>query len=191
MGATHVKFRWQPVRGVVGYDLRIARDVDFTLEMHTFRVKGPGLRKLLDRGTWHWVVRSIGPEIESRWSEARQFQLKPRRDIVPPKRPLKLRVRKAGKYKATLIFRRARDPFGIKRYRVFADGKRVTAGRARRVTRQRRAIGVRRLGCGTVYTFTVKAVDRAGNVSDASPPARVRHVRAPTCSRLMRSRRRP
>ena len=170
--STHVKFRWQRTVGAVAYDLRIARDGEFTRAMETHRVKGPGLRKLLGQGRWYWMVRSVGPKIESRWSEVRQFRLKSRRDIVPPRRPLKLRVLRVGKFGVSLAFIRARG--GVKRYRVLANGKLVTTSRGRRVTRRTRALTARRLDCGTLYTFTVKAVDRSRNVSDASPPAKAR-----------------
>lgn len=172
--ATHVRFRWTPAADARAYDLRIARNKAFTREMETHRVKGSKLRLFIEHGRWFWKVRSVGPEIESRWSETASFQLKPRTDVIPPQRPLKLRVLGVGEFRANLAFRRARDPFGVKRYRVFANGKLVTTARGTRVTRKRRTILARKLDCGTVYTFRVKAVDRAGNVSKASPPARAR-----------------
>ena len=172
--ATRVLFRWHEASDALAYDVRIARDADFTRSMETHRVSGPALRLRLEHGRWHWMVRSVGPEIESRWSEVGSFRLRPRRDVIPPKRPLKLRVAKVREFRVELAFRRALDPFGVKRYRVFANGKLVTSARGRRLTRKRRSITARRLECGSVYSFTVKAVDRAGNVSEASPPARAR-----------------
>ena len=172
--ATHARLRWTEISDARAYDVRIARNAAFTREMETHRVKRAKLRVLLEHGRWFWKVRSVGPKIESRWSETQSFRLRPRNDVVAPKRPLKLRVQRAGEFNARLLFRRARDAFGVKRYRVFANGKLVTTARGTRVTRKRRAILARRLRCGTVYTFRVKAVDRAGNVSKASPPARAR-----------------
>ncbi len=169
-----VLFRWRSVPHALAYDVRIARDSEFRRGMKTFRVKRPGTRLSLDPGRWHWKVRSVGPQIESRWSDNRQFRLRPSRDIIPPVRPLKLRVVKQGEFRVKLAFRRAIDRSGIKRYRVFANGKRVANPRGTRVSRKRRTVVVRKLQCGTVYTFRVKAVDRVGNVSAASPRARAR-----------------
>jgi spore germination protein YaaH len=91
----------------------------------------------------------------------------PRKDELPPSRPTALRVTHVGATEVALHFGRARDEFGVARYEIVANGRRVATSRTTRPT-------VAGLRCATAYTFTARAVDRVGHRSKPSPPARAR-----------------
>jgi spore germination protein YaaH len=162
-----VPFRWQKARRARGYDLRVARDRRFKLEMQTLHVRVAKAQLLLIPGRWFWKVRAAG-KVNSRWSNIRQVVVRPKGDAYPPARPTALRVTAVAEGSVTVAFGASKDDRGVKRYELLAgNGKVLGRGAASPFT----AEGI---ACATTFVLRVRAVDTAGHVSQASPVARAR-----------------
>jgi chitodextrinase len=168
--SSRVRFHWASAQKASGYDLRLARNRSFTIGVQTIHVRrASGLATLLG-GAWYWKVRSR-VSIASRWSNIRMLHVRPSKDMFAPSRPGALRVMSVASTSAQLSFIASRDNVRVARYRILANGT------AAATTTSTSPI-VSGLQCMTVYTFTVEALDDAGNVSPASPPA---HARTRSC----------
>jgi spore germination protein YaaH len=161
-----VAFHWRAVVRAAGYELRLARRPSFARVRLSAAVRRPRARLVLSRGVWYWKVRARTSPA-SRWSAARRLRVRPRHDVIAPSRPGRLAVGAVTASGVTLSFTRSVDEFRVAGYLVEADGRRV----ARVAGSPAAGDG---LSCATAYTFTVRAVDAAGNRSAASPPARAR-----------------
>ena len=166
-----VTFHWHPVKRAVSYDLRVARNRSFTLDVQTIHVHRAHGAAILTRGAWYWKVRSR-VRIASRWSNTRMLRLHPAKDLFAPSRPGALRVLNVSSTTAQLSFVPATDNVRVVAYRVLANGATVATTRSS-------SPAVTGLACATVFTFTVVALDAAGNVSRQSPPA---HARTHACT---------
>jgi spore germination protein YaaH/chitodextrinase len=167
---SRIAFHWKASRKVAGYDLRLAQNRSFTLGVQTIHVGAANGRATLPKGAWYWKVRSRA-SIASRWSNTRMLRVRPSLDMFAPSRPGALRVTAVASTSAQLSFLAARDNVRVDRYRVLANEQplAITTSTAPSVTG---------LTCATTYTFNVVALDAAGNVSPASPPA---HARTRPC----------
>lgn len=160
-----VDFRW--TGAAPRYELRLSRSPAFD-GVYDYPARRPGRTVVLDDGVWYWKVRTVDGS-PSPWSPARRVRVVPVVDVVAPKAPSRLRVvaRTAGS--VTVRWRRARDRHGIRAYEILVDGS-----VARRV-RGRRARAVVALECSSpVVAIRVVAIDRSGNRSQPSAPARAR-----------------
>jgi spore germination protein YaaH/chitodextrinase len=176
--ASAVAFRWRAVRSAAGYELRLARRPSFARVRLSAVVRAPRARLLLPRGVWYWKVRAR-TRPASRWSAVRRLSVRPRRDVIAPSRPGRLAVDAVRAGGVTLSFTASSDEFGVAGYLILADGVRVARAAGTPAT-------VNGLSCATPYTFTVQAVDAAGNRSADSPPARARTRACPPGTRPAR-----
>jgi spore germination protein YaaH len=166
-----VAFHWKHGAGTGRFDLRLARNRSFTSGLQTIAVRRTGATVTLAKGAWYWKVRSHG-RIASRWSNTRMVRVRPSKDVFAPSRPGALRITAETDTTATLAFVASKDDVGVAGYRVLANGKRLADATTT-------APALSGLTCATLYTFTVVALDAAGNVSQPSPPA---HMRTRSCS---------
>ncbi|MDX6569756.1 MAG: hypothetical protein QOH15_2334 [Gaiellales bacterium] len=164
-------FHWKTRGRATGYDLRLARNRSFTLEVQTIHLGAASGRATLLKGAWYWKVRSRA-SIASRWSNIRMLRVRPSKDLFAPTRPGALRVTSVASTTAELSFIPARDNVRVDHYRVLANDRAIAT-----TTSTNPSVGG--LSCATTYTFTVAALDAAGNASQASPPA---HARTRACS---------
>jgi chitodextrinase len=170
---SRVVFHWKTKAPgkVAAYDLRLARNRSFTIGLQTIHLRTASGRATLPRGTWYWKVRSRA-SIASRWSNIRMLRVRPSKDIFAPSRPGALRVTGIASTTAELSFIASKDD-------VRVDGYKVLANERAMLTTTSTNPSVAGLACATTYTFTVVALDAAGNASQASPPA---HARTRGCS---------
>ena len=105
--------------------------------------------------------------IASRWSNIRMLRVRPSKDLFAPSRPGSLRVTGIASTTAQLSFIASKDDVRVDRYRVLANDRPIATTTSTTPT-------VSGLACATLYTFTVAALDRAGNASQVSPPAHAR-----------------
>jgi chitodextrinase len=161
-----VVFHWKAAPKAVGYDLRLARNRGFTAGVQTLHVRRASGGVLLLQGAWYWKVRSRA-SIASRWSNTRMLRVRPSKDVFAPSRPGALRVTQVASDSVQLSFVASKDNVRVERYQVLANDRPVATTASTTPT-------VPGLTCATLYTFTVAALDRAGNVSQVSPPARAR-----------------
>jgi spore germination protein YaaH len=171
VASAQVPFRWHAARRARGYDLRVARDRSFRVQMQTVHVRVVSARLLLLPGRWYWKVRSSG-KVDSRWSNIRQVVVRPRGDAYPPSRPTALRVTAVAEDGVTVTFGAATDDTGVAAYELLA-GRKVLARSAQA------PITATGLACATTLTLRVRALDLAGHVSQLSPVA---HARTRACS---------
>ncbi|UGY91793.1 fibronectin type III domain-containing protein [Streptomyces gobiensis] len=92
-------------------------------------------------------------------------QKKPSSDTEPPSAPANLRGKATGPATAHLTWDEATDDVGVTGYQVIQQG---TATPIHELGQNAREADVSSLEVGISYTFTVKAIDEAGNVSEAS-----------------------
>jgi spore germination protein YaaH/chitodextrinase len=100
------------------------------------------------------------------------LRVHPSKDVFAPSRPGALRVLSVAATSAQLSFVASTDNVHVVSYRVLANGATVATTTSSSPT-------VSGLACATVFAFTVVALDAAGNVSKASPPA---HARTHVCT---------
>jgi spore germination protein YaaH len=175
VATSHVPFRWHAAVKARGYDLRIARDRGFAKTMQTVHVRTAKAQVLLLPGRWYWKVRSTGA-INSRWSNIRQIVVHPKGDAYPPSRPTALRVTAVAQDAVTVTFGASTDDRAVSGYELLAStGKVLARGAAAPLT----ATGI---ACATTYTLTVRALDAAGNASQASPVA---HAKTHGCTDVL------
>ncbi len=86
-------------------------------------------------------------------------------DVTPPSAPTSLTATAVSGSEIDLQWSPATDNVGVAGYQVFRDSVQVGA------TSGATSYQDNKVTAGTSYTYTVKAVDAAGNVSDASSPA--------------------
>jgi chitodextrinase len=170
---SRVVFHWKSAGKASGFDLRLARNRGFSVAVQTIHVRRATSGATLLKGAWYWKVRSRGA-IASRWSNTRMLRVRPSSDMFAPSRPGALRVTGISSGTAQLSFIPAKDNVRVDRYRVLANAQAMAMTTSTTPT-------VTGLACATIYTFTVVALDAAGNVSQASPPA---HARTRACSSL-------
>jgi spore germination protein YaaH/chitodextrinase len=163
---SRVVFHWKPAPKAQGYDLRLARNRSFTAGVQTLHVRGASGGAVLLRGAWYWKVRSRA-SIASRWSNTRMLRVRPSKDVFAPSRPGALRVTQVASDSVELSFVASKDNVRVDRYGVLANDRPIATTTSTTPT-------VGGLSCATLYTFTVAALDRAGNVSQVSPPARAK-----------------
>jgi spore germination protein YaaH len=167
--SSRVGFVWHAQTGTAQYEIRLSRNARFHLVVDV-RTHKPRAARILADGAWWWKVRSLSPK-RSRWSEARRISIKAKLDIIAPTRPRAPHVTKTTRSAITLAFGASHDAFGVKRYDVFAVGKKRAVAHAKGTARM---VSVT-FRCGSqVQILTVQAVDRAGNRSRRSPVARGR-----------------
>jgi spore germination protein YaaH len=172
VATARVPFRWAAAPRARGYDLRIARDRGFAKAMQTVHVRTVRARVMLLPGRWFWKVRSSGG-INSRWSNIRQILVRPTGDAYPPTRPTALQVTAVAQDSLTVMFGASSDDHAVQGYELLSSAGTVLArGAAAPLT----ATGI---ACATTYTLTVRALDAAGNASQASPVA---HAKTHACS---------
>ena len=164
-------FHWKTTPKAHGYDLRVARNRSFTIDVQTISARGASAGATLPKGAWYWKVRSH-TTIASRWSNTRMLRVRPSTDVFPPSQPGALRVTNVASTSASLAFIAAKDNVGVARYTVLANGRTLASTTSTTPT-------VTGLSCATLYTFTVVALDAAGNVSKTSPPA---HMKTHPCA---------
>lgn len=82
-------------------------------------------------------------------------------DTVAPTAPINFRVVDKGAYTVTMAWTVATDNVGVTKYRVYQDGVLIGHSVAN-------AFSATSLEIGKTYSFTVEAVDAAGNVSQQS-----------------------
>ena len=176
VGDSRVRFAWRRQSPAVRYELRLSRTKRFS-RVTDLVVPRPSSVLVLADGVWWWKVRTIAPRV-SRWSDRRRLIVTATRDVIAPTRPVAPRVTQTTTSTITVAFGASRDSFGVARYEIVDDraGRRVVArvgGRKRTVTLP--------LACSSpIQTLRVRAVDRAGNRSLLSPPARGRTRPCPT-----------
>jgi chitodextrinase len=85
-------------------------------------------------------------------------------DTIPPTTPTNLTATATSSSKITLTWTASTDNVGIKNYQVFRNGTLIATITSKSFTDSG-------LTASTLYSYTVKAVDLAGNVSPASAPA--------------------
>ena len=168
--SSRVTFHWTRTPKARSYDLRVARNRSFTVDVQTISGLGASIQATLPKGAWYWKVRSHAG-IASRWSNTRMLRVRPSKDVFPPSQPGALRVTTVATTSASLAFVAAKDNVGVAGYQVLANGRKLASTSSTTPT-------VTGLSCATLYTFTVVALDAAGNVSKASPPA---HMRTHAC----------
>jgi chitodextrinase len=167
---TEVSLRWQPSTddlAVAGYevwrnDTRIASvsgtsydDTDVTPSTrYTYNVRAYDHSGNASPGSAPAVVTTAAPDRQA------------------PSRPTGLAAKSENNSQATLTWRAASDNYGVTGYRIYRNGTQV----ARTTSLVYTDSGLRPR---TSYTYTVRADDRAGNVSAASGPA-VTRTRAGT-----------
>jgi spore germination protein YaaH len=173
--ASRVVFTWQAAGGHATYDLRLARNRSFSSGLQTITVRSASKSTVLPKGAWYWKVRSR-TTIASRWSNTRMLRVNPSKDVFAPSRPGALRITSVDQTTVGLGFVAAKDNVRVTGYRVLANGRTVAKATTTTPT-------VSNLTCASLYTFTVVALDAAGNVSQASPPA---HVRTRACATAAR-----
>jgi spore germination protein len=166
-----VVFHWSAKGTPTSYDLRVAKNRGFSSAVQTVSVRRASGTLTLPKGAWYWKVRSR-TTIASRWSNTRMLRVRPSTDVFAPSQPGALRVTSIANTTAALSFVAAKDNIGVAAYRVMANGKLMASTTMTTPT-------VTGLSCATLYTFTVVALDAAGNASKASPPA---HQRTRSCA---------
>ena len=165
--SSRVAFRWTSAGRGARYELRVARGRAFAGST-TYPTRAPRATVLLPRGSWLYKVRSrVGRKAWSSWSAPRIIRVAPKKDLLPPTRPLALRVLSVDASTVSLSFGAAKDEFGVTGYEILANGHRVAVAPDTTPV-------VTGLTCGTTYTFTAVARDAAGHRSRPSPPARAR-----------------
>jgi chitodextrinase len=169
--SSKVAFHWSRTAKATRYDVRLARNRSFTSGMQTISVRRAAATVTLPKGAWYWKVRSHG-RIASRWSNTRMLRVRPSKDVFSPSRPGALRVTAQSDTTASLAFVASKDDVGVTGYQVLANGRKAAEATSAAPT-------VTGLACATLYTFTVVAVDAAGNRSQPSPPA---HMRTRACA---------
>ena len=167
----HVPFRWHKAPHARGYDLRIARDRRFGVQMQTVHVRVARAKLLLTPGRWFWKVRSTG-KLNSRWSNIMQLVVRPRGDAYPPSRPTALRVTAVAADSVTVMFGASLDDRHVARYELLSGSAVIARGAAAPLT-------AAALACATTFTLRVRAIDAAGHVSADSPVA---HARTRPCT---------
>jgi spore germination protein YaaH/chitodextrinase len=167
---SRVVFHWRAAGPAKSYDLRIAKNRAFTVGVQTIRSLHPTGKATLLKGAWYWKVRSR-TTIASRWSNTRMLRVRPSQDLFAPSQPGALRVTSIANSTAALSFVASKDNVRVAGYEVMGNGKLI----ARTTTTTPTVTG---LSCATLYTFTVVALDAAGNESKPSPPA---HQQTRTC----------
>jgi spore germination protein YaaH len=95
------------------------------------------------------------------------LRVRPSKDVFAPTRPGALRVTAVASSTVQLSFIASKDDVKVAGYRVLANDAPVATSSTTSPT-------VSGLACATVYTFTVSALDGAGNASKPSPPARAK-----------------
>src|SRR5205807_1733625 len=90
----------------------------------------------------------------------------PRADITPPSIPTGLAATSPTSTSVTLSWTASTDNVGVTGYRVYRDGTLVASPSGT-------SVAMTGLTAGTSYSFTVSALDAAGNVSALSAPLSV------------------
>ena len=145
------------------------------------RTVGPNQTKvseyLAPAGDTFWVQRQTAPTptagtsvalsdtapTADRWNFAAAEVLPAGTDTKPPSVPTGLKADTVTATSAALSWTASTDDFGVAGYRIFRDGTQVGQVSTTAFTDTG-------LTSGTSYSYTVKAYDAAGNVSDASDP---------------------
>ena len=132
---------------------------------------------LAPAGDTFWVQRQTAPTptagtsvalsdtapTADRWNFAAAEVLPAGTDTKPPSVPTGLKADTVTATSAALSWTASTDDFGVAGYRIFRDGTQVGQVSTTAFTDTG-------LTSGTSYSYTVKAYDAAGNVSDASDP---------------------
>jgi hypothetical protein len=115
--------------------------------------------------TYHYKVRAVSNTGRSDYNPTTQLAIKTGGDTTPPSAPQNLVAKASGIKKITLTWNAATDNSGIKQYRIYYGSKTVLTGSAQT------SYTDTTLALNTVYSFTVKAEDLAGNLGSASNAA--------------------
>ncbi|MFG3581401.1 glycoside hydrolase family 9 protein [Micromonospora chersina] len=156
--------------GLAGYEVTRAQTGSDALVLTNATTNTLAVTGLLPERTYQFTVRARdGAGNRSAASPALTVTTPaaPAPDTTPPTAPGTPTASAVGPTGLTLTWGPATDNVGVTGYRVYRSGN-VLVGSATGTT-----LAVTGLTAATAYTFTVVAVDAAGNVSTASPPLTV------------------
>ncbi|GHJ55746.1 hypothetical protein Nm8I071_50530 [Nonomuraea sp. TT08I-71] len=156
--------------GLAGYEVTRAQTGSDALVLTNTTTNTLAVTGLLPERTYQFTVRARdGAGNRSGASPALTVTTPaaPAPDTTPPTAPGAPTASAVGPTGLTLTWGPATDNVGVTGYRVYRSGN-VLVGSATGTT-----LAVAGLTAATAYTFTVVAVDAAGNVSAASPPLTV------------------
>jgi dienelactone hydrolase len=108
---------------------------------------------------YYYIVRAV-TETGAAASSA-EASSKTVKDVLPPSAPLRLEYRGSNQYSVQMRWSSSSDNIGVTRYEIYINGVKTYSTTNTSYT-------VRNLDSLTTYSFTVKAVDAAGNKSASS-----------------------
>src|SRR5678815_4540626 len=114
---------------------------------------------LVPNTPYFYIVRAVTETAAA--ASSNEAASKTIKDILPPSAPLRLEYRGSNQTSVAMRWSSSSDNVGVKRYDIFINGTKFYSTTGTSYT-------VRNLDSLTTYSFTVKAVDAAGNVSAPS-----------------------
>ena len=114
---------------------------------------------LVPNTPYFYIVRAVTETAAA--ASSNEAASKTIKDILPPSAPLRLEYRGSNQTSVAMRWSSSNDNIGVKRYDIYINGTKFYSTTGTSYT-------VRNLDSLTTYTFTVKAVDAAGNVSAPS-----------------------
>lgn len=108
---------------------------------------------------YYYIVRAVNETGAA--EKSNEASSKTIKDVIAPSAPLRLEYRGSNQYSVSIRWSSSSDNVGIKRYEIYVNDSKMYSTTGTSYT-------VRNLDSLTTYTFTVRAVDAAGNRSAPS-----------------------